>query len=70
MKKVYCDNCRWFEAGYWEEPEEKCIVGKKKYATNYASRKIRGWKPTTVPSQQNHDNHCPDYKRQWWRIWI
>jgi len=76
-KKVYCDNCRWYQSGggFGDEANiiESCnkIIG---HSSSYSANKILN-RTDGHPSELNKNNDCAYYawKLQmvsiWWRLW-
>ena len=62
MKKVYCDNCKFFDdLFYCSHPTNQEIIND--WQKSYISYKIR-------PRDMNKNNDCKLYKKKWWKFWI
>jgi len=67
MKKIYCEDCKYYRCGYLYPPAEtRCIASPMYVDTNYSPKTfIRYEKPRVV----NLNNDCKLYekkKKHWW----
>jgi len=65
--KVYCKNCKYFQAFYnfLHNRFEECTADKKIKHTYLDTYPIY-----RNPSERNSNNDCPKYHRKWWKVWV
>ena len=72
MKKVYCNNCRFYIFG-WKQAYGFSSAGYKdckleKYLEDtYLKKEL---KFGNLPVLKNKKNDCSDYKHKWWKFWV
>lgn len=69
MKKVYCENCKYYKPIY--EPLSGFLIGtkcKKNATTEHTP--VFEYKVYGDCEELNENNNCPYYKRKWWKFWV
>ncbi len=71
MKKVFCDNCKYFSNDIINSKCKKILEKEKIFykdtvttERHYFIRKMRIWSQFYT---YNKDNNCKYYKRKWWK---